>query len=206
MIDEAAEIDPDDLQRLRAWAGGSISWIGAARDADSAARRSPADRTLARPSVRTRFMFFGGLAEVLPKPASIGPVPQRSDLTVLVAEDNKVNQTVIATMLRNFGHRVVTVESGSAALDALRTTSFDLVLMDLQMPEMDGEEATQIIRKDTSYCDLPIIALTAHAFAGVRERLLGQGFSDYLPKPISRDQLIEVITRWCPDTTPETKP
>jgi len=91
---------------------------------------------------------------------------------------------------------VVTVENGREAVDALRCATFDAVLMDCQMPEMDGFEATRIIRSDNAHVALPIIALTANAMEGDRERCLETGMNDYLSKPFSQEMLRNVLQRW----------
>ncbi|MCX8505702.1 MAG: ATP-binding protein, partial [Alphaproteobacteria bacterium] len=117
-------------------------------------------------------------------------------LTILLAEDNWINQTVAQTLLQKLGHRVVTANNGLEALAALPTDRFDLLLMDLQMPELDGEAATRQIRGNPAYDHLPIIALTAHAYAGLREQLINQGFDDYLPKPLCREDFVDITERW----------
>jgi CheY-like chemotaxis protein len=113
------------------------------------------------------------------------PAPTERPLHILVAEDNKINQQLALMLLRNAGHKVELVENGEQAVKAVRDGDFDIVLMDVQMPIMDGVEATKQIRalpppKDT----LPIIALTAHAMSGARETYLGHGMNDYLSKPL----------------------
>jgi PAS domain S-box-containing protein len=108
-------------------------------------------------------------------------------LTVLVAEDSEVNRKALAELLRALGHTALAVEDGQQALQALRAARFDLVLMDIRMPVMDGIEATQAIRADASLGEMrsvPIVAVTAHALAGDRERFLAAGMNDYLPKPV----------------------
>lgn len=113
---------------------------------------------------------------------------------VLVAEDNPVNQRVAETMLTSSGHQVVIANNGFEALAALEAGPFDLVLMDIQMPELDGLEATQRIRSSNSaWKDVPIIAMTAHAMNGDRERCLAAGMTHYLSKPFRKKQLLEII-------------
>jgi len=122
---------------------------------------------------------------------------------VLLAEDNGVNQEVAVAMLEALGCWVCAVGNGRQALDELERTPFDLVLMDCQMPEMDGFEATRAIReRETAVADadppkrLPIIALTAHAMAGDREECLAAGMDDYLSKPFSKQGMRSVLERW----------
>ena len=119
-------------------------------------------------------------------------------LRVLVAEDNLVNQRLATRLLEKRGHRVVLAASGRQALEVLETGPFDLVLMDVQMPEMDGLEATAEIRKrETSTGeDQPIIALTAHAMKGDQERCLAAGMDGYLSKPIRPQELDVVLEKY----------
>ena len=106
-------------------------------------------------------------------------------LLVLVAEDNKINQQLVAMMLRNVGHKVDVVENGEEAVEAVRTGIYDVVLMDVQMPLLDGKQATERIRALPPPANrVTIIAVTAHAMAGAREEYLAAGMDDYLPKPI----------------------
>ena len=116
---------------------------------------------------------------------------------ILLAEDNAVNQRIVVKMLEKHGVRVDAVANGKEALDALRLAPYDLILMDCQMPEMDGYEATRLIRSGTvgHLENLPIIALTANAMAGDRERCLEAGMSDYVAKPVHLHDLLSVIQR-----------
>ena len=112
--------------------------------------------------------------------------PSRPPLSVLVAEDNLVNQLLMRTLLEKRGHRVTVVANGAAALAAWRQAHFDCILMDIQMPEMDGFEVTRCIRAEESGNGghIPIIALTAHAMKGDREKCLQAGLDSYIAKPI----------------------
>jgi two-component system, sensor histidine kinase and response regulator len=129
-------------------------------------------------------------------------------LRILVAEDNAVNRLLVTSLLRKRGHTIVTAVNGREAVAAVTEDSFDIVLMDVQMPEMDGLEATTAIRKleAVTGAHVPIIALTAHAMKGDREICLGAGMDEYLSKPISPKQLfalIESLTGVPASTTPD---
>lgn len=135
--------------------------------------------------------------EAAPDAAPPGQVePARQALRLLVAEDNDVNQILINALLTRMGHRVHLVANGRLAVDAVRRGDYDLVLMDLQMPEMDGMEATQAIRAlGGGFAELPVIAMTANAFDEDRQACLAAGMDDYVAKPIDVAQLAEAIAR-----------
>lgn len=120
---------------------------------------------------------------------------QINPLTFLVAEDNTVNQRLIARLLEKRGHRVVLVQNGSEALEAFQKQGFEVALMDCHMPEMDGFEATREIRKKEKLIGghLPIIALTADAMKGDKERCLAAGMDGYVSKPVKLDELFSVV-------------
>ena len=120
---------------------------------------------------------------------------QVKGLRILLAEDNRVNQIVATRMAEKMGHSVVVAGNGQIALTLLATQPFDLVLMDVQMPEMDGLTAVGKIRESeqsTSF-HLPVIAMTAHAMKGDRERCIAAGMDGYVSKPISGQVLEEAI-------------
>jgi CheY-like chemotaxis protein/HPt (histidine-containing phosphotransfer) domain-containing protein len=120
---------------------------------------------------------------------------------ILLAEDNPTNTEVALGILEKMGLPVDAVATGTDALRALATTPYDLVLMDVQMPEMDGLEATHCIRQAEGAVlnpNLPIIAMTAHAMPGDRERCLAAGMNDYVQKPVSPQTLATVLNRWLP--------
>ncbi|HEY1527397.1 MAG TPA: two-component regulator propeller domain-containing protein [Candidatus Angelobacter sp.] len=123
--------------------------------------------------------------------------PASSQFRILLAEDNLVNQRLAVRMLERMGHRAVVALTGQEALNALRTEKFDLVLMDVQMPEMDGFAATREIRRSEQgrQKHIPVIAMTAHAMKGDRETCLEAGMDDYIAKPVNREELRQVIER-----------
>jgi len=133
------------------------------------------------------------------QPAAPAVVPVRAAraLRVLVAEDNLVNQTLTQHLLSRRGHQAVIANNGREAFEALQREPFDLVLMDLQMPEMDGFEATAAIRarEAAGAPRTPIVALTAHAMEGDRQRCLDAEMDGYVSKPIKPVELFEVIDR-----------
>jgi two-component system, sensor histidine kinase and response regulator len=136
--------------------------------------------------------------EVLPAPLTT-PLPGKSDLLrglhILLAGDNRVNQMVAMRSLEQRGHHVVLAETGEAALAALAQRSFDLVLMGVHMPGVDGIEATKAIREKEKSTGLhqPVIAMTALAMIGDRERCLAAGMDGYLSKPINLEKLDEML-------------
>src|SRR5438876_7779274 len=130
----------------------------------------------------------------------------RHMLRILLAEDNVVNQQVATAMLLKRGHHVDVVANGREAVDAVASDRYDVVLMDIQMPEMDGFEATARIRALPQGGTLPIIALTAHALSGERERCLERGMSGYLAKPFKAHELFAVVEGSSDGPTPPAPP
>jgi len=140
-------------------------------------------------------------------PAPIEPIQKR----ILVAEDNLVNQEVTVGLLRLFGCEVDAVANGAQVMVAMQTRRYDAVLMDCQMPELDGFQATAAVRAQEVGRErrIPIIALTANALSGDRERCLEAGMDDYLSKPFTRAELQQVISRWLaypPPARPSSPP
>ena len=115
---------------------------------------------------------------------------------ILLAEDNALNQQVATELLTHAGFEVDLAENGLIACDKVKKSTYDAVLMDMQMPEMDGEIATREIRKDPQFADLPILAMTANAMEGDRERCIEAGMNDHIPKPIDPDDLFGKLLRW----------
>jgi CheY-like chemotaxis protein len=132
-------------------------------------------------------------------------VPERKrqpwSLKLLLAEDNKVNQMLAVALLRKRGYDVTVADNGLQAVELVKRGDFDLVLMDVQMPKMDGFEATAAVREWESDRGkrLPIVAVTAHAMEGDRTRCLEAGMDDYVSKPIDPEELEAAIHRWTGD-------
>lgn len=139
-----------------------------------------------RPAVETS-------SEAPPRPTSA-----KGSFRLLLAEDNQVNQVVMLRQLEVLGYRADAVENGLEVLQALGASDYDLVLMDCQMPNLDGYETTRRIRDSERGSDrhLPIVAVTAHAMKGDRERCVAAGMDDYLAKPFKVEQLAEILERW----------
>jgi CheY-like chemotaxis protein len=138
------------------------------------------------------------------RPEATGPAPLVADdslyqekrpLHILLAEDNLVNQRLAMRMLEKQGHTVAVAGDGVMALAALERGRFDVILMDVQMPSMDGVEATAAIRKEEKATGqhIPIIAMTAHAMSGDRQRFLASGMDGYISKPVHQKELFEAI-------------
>lgn len=134
----------------------------------------------------------------LPSGAELKPEQASKALQILLVEDNQVNQLVASSILKKLGHTVESVENGQRALDAMSAQDFDLVLMDCQMPIMDGYEATRRIRQNSHWQEVPIIAVTANVMQGDREDCITAGMNDYITKPYKREELRAAINRWTP--------
>lgn len=122
---------------------------------------------------------------------------------VLLVEDNEINQHVARDMLVLGGMNVTIAANGKEALEALSGEDFDIILLDLQMPEMDGYETVGHIRRESRLAEIPVIAMTAHAMSGDRERCLEAGMNDYIAKPIDRENLLGVINHWLEADRPD---
>ena len=173
------------------------------------AEAAGADAFLLKPVNQSMFLdtlmeVFGRDGDVMP--ASFLPGPGGTDAvaalrgaTVLLVEDNAINQQVACELLEQAGMEVVVSNNGAAALErfsASESGEFDAILMDLQMPEMDGYEATRHIRAGSHAPGIPIVAMTAHASNEERQRCLDAGMNDHLAKPIDPDRLLATLVRW----------
>ncbi len=142
--------------------------------------------------------LFGHDKSLLSFPWESSPdlVPEMVGTKVLLVEDTIMNQELATEILGSAGIKVVVASDGQQALDLIDTDSFDLVLMDVQMPVMGGYEATRRIREIPKFKGLPIIAMTAHAMAGAKEECLDAGMNDYVTKPIDTRELFSVMAKW----------
>jgi two-component system sensor histidine kinase/response regulator len=142
-------------------------------------------------------------AEARDKLAQIARVRDSSSLVkhlagakILLVEDNEVNQLVARKILERAGFEVAVAGDGRQALERIRSENYDLVLMDIQMPVMDGLTATEEIRRDPRFADLPIVAMTAHAMTQDRERSLIAGMNDHICKPLDIVELFRCLAKW----------
>jgi two-component system CheB/CheR fusion protein len=159
-------------------------------------------------SVTLPFGLPGKGPRPMPRPGRTCAEPR--SLRVLLVEDDRTNQLTIRRMLEKAGHGVETADNGRQALDRVASGGFDCVFMDVEMPVLDGVEATRIIRSEPLYdqaARIPIVALTAHAMAGDREKFLAAGMDDYLSKPVSMQDLKRILD-WlaCPPGRPKGGP
>ncbi len=159
---------------------------------------------LFRPSLQKESSFFDS---PLPRNRSGGSRAKAIDcrdknIRILLAEDNPINQQIIIEILSDVGITVDTAPDGQEALKQITQKAYHAVLMDVQMPVLDGLEATRIIRTDPAFAEIPIIAMTAHAMKEDRQRCLESGMNDYITKPIDIDLLFATLARWIPEMVP----
>jgi signal transduction histidine kinase/DNA-binding response OmpR family regulator len=149
--------------------------------------------------VRTMNSVLADSSGVLTSKRFSGPPQRLNSRPVLVVEDNPVNQEVLRESLEQLGYRAHVVDNGQLAVDALAKRDYPLVFMDCQMPVLDGYQAAQQIRqRESGKARVPIIAVTAHAFEGEREKVLAAGMDDYIAKPIRQAAVLDALKRWWP--------
>ncbi|MDP2646348.1 MAG: ATP-binding protein [Desulfobacterales bacterium] len=148
----------------------------------------------------------GKNAMPLKRASEAGYRKEFSDFRILLAEDNFINRKVVGEILGMVGFTVDMVENGVGAVEAVKKRRYDAVLMDVQMPEMDGLAATRVIRGEFNLKELPIIATTAHTMSGDREKCLEAGMNDYVPKPINHAQLYAILRKHIPELKHLPKP
>jgi CheY-like chemotaxis protein/HPt (histidine-containing phosphotransfer) domain-containing protein len=145
-------------------------------------------------------------AKIVTAPKTAATGEKNASLRILLAEDNKINQEYATLLLSKAGHKVTIAENGHQAVDAVRGADFDLILMDIQMPELDGVQATRQIRQlPPPKNAVPIFAMTAHAMSGVREEYLAVGMNDYVSKPFQPALLLEKLESIAAGTVPKAK-
>ena len=121
------------------------------------------------------------------------------DACILLVDDNEINREVVKAMLEPLEIEIDEARDGLEAVNMTKNRQYDLILMDSHMPVMSGEEATKAIREAETDTHIPVIALTADAISGVRERLLGCGMNDYIVKPVQMQELCEIIYKYLPE-------
>jgi two-component system sensor histidine kinase/response regulator len=149
---------------------------------------------LARKISSTGSVKLTGAAAAVPTPAVADPKPVR----ILLAEDNIINQKVAVGLLSNMGYKADVANNGLEVLSALALRPYDLILMDCQMPELDGYETTQRIRSTPEFANMHIVAMTANAMRGESEKCIDAGMNDYLSKPVRLEALRDMVARWLP--------
>lgn len=209
LISSKDHLAPNDFWRLQPGGLGKnrivLLLFGASNlERDSAICRNVGANALVSMPIRESVLIETLGTQLAPFAASADrPLPRnvqhfhRNTARVLLVEDNAVNQLFAATVLENHGHQVIVARSAAEAIMAVERESFDICLMDVEMPDMDGFAATKEIRRlGIEKCvTLPIVAVTAHALVGFREKCLEAGMNDYLSKPVSSEELLSVVSR-----------
>ena len=195
------EWTPDELPIIMLSSGGDPGELARVRKLGMTFLTKPVKQSELRRAISAALSARSAAGESAPAVAAEPslPGPTNRQLRVLIAEDIPVNQTLAVRLLAKLGHEAVVVGNGVQALDALADGRFDLVLMDLQMPVLDGLEATRLLRGRERQCGtgehVPVIAMTAHAMRGDRERCLAGGCDDYVAKPMRFRELAAAIER-----------
>ncbi|WP_422732716.1 ATP-binding protein [Marinobacter azerbaijanicus] len=197
----AVDKDDDPARKLAdQWTGTGVVLVDRNGTVDASGEQQVLSMPLRRDQLFRTLCAAAGLRPVAKgenEDSISGKVVTRP-LNLLLVEDNQVNQVVASSMLRKLGHWVTLAENGKRALEALTSGEFDIVLMDCQMPVMDGYQATRKIRENPEWQDLPVIAVTANVMQGDRDDCLESGMNDYITKPYNRADLKSVIDRWAP--------
>jgi polar amino acid transport system substrate-binding protein len=173
-------------------------------DVIASAERENIETLLIKP-INASVLFDAILRLLTPEKAAAKPLITADSLwlsgRVLLVEDNPINQAVALELMHTVGLVADTADNGAEALEAVQQHDYDLVLMDLQMPVMDGLQATTMIRQK-GLMDLPIVAMTAHAMEGDKQRCLASGMNDHIPKPIDPDHFFQLLRQWLPEGEP----
>ncbi|MBA3962350.1 MAG: response regulator [Chthoniobacterales bacterium] len=195
-----------EIQQRRELAGATIMMLSSAMQSGEGKRAMKLGVRSVLTKPVTQSDLLDAILLALGEEASAGELTasktflagSNGSLRILLAEDNAINRAVATGVLEKQGHEVVHAENGREAVEAMERGQFDLVLMDIQMPEMDGFEATSRIREleKSSARPTPIVAMTAHAMAGDRERCLAAGMDDYIAKPLRKEELLTVLARF----------
>jgi CheY-like chemotaxis protein len=188
----------EDVSTTRRYGGTGLGLAISRRLAELMDGTITVDSTYGRGTVFTVQVLLGSYdGETTPSPTPLPAIGRPG--TILLVEDHPVNQRVASLLLQRLGHRVLLAEDGQVALTVLSRERVDLVLMDCQMPVMDGFTATRSLRDPTSPVldhHVPVIALTANALQGDREACLAAGMDDFLPKPLEATALMAILARW----------
>jgi two-component system sensor histidine kinase/response regulator len=194
-----------EIRRLEIERQPSVVLMSAWADGELAAAASAAGVPVVLEKPISPSTLFDAMTNAMGGPASLGrvraaatPLPRFTGSRMLLVEDNEINRQITEEMLRGAGIEVSTATGGRDALRILETQRFDAVLMDVQMPDMDGIEVTRLVKENPRHAKLPVIALTAHAMSGDRERFLAAGMDDYITKPVDEEVLLRVLARWLP--------
>jgi len=158
----------------------------------------PVSESLLYESVAELFGRGAHIAPTRSRTTTSGLPPEQRGCRVLLVEDNVINRELATELLIDFGLDVSTADNGAEGLRRIASETFDLVLMDIQMPEMDGLTATRLLRQQPALADLPVIAMTAHAMSGDREKSLAAGMNDHVTKPIDPRKLLDTLRQWLP--------
>jgi signal transduction histidine kinase/DNA-binding NarL/FixJ family response regulator/HPt (histidine-containing phosphotransfer) domain-containing protein len=211
LLDLEGGDDPATLARLLDQASGEhapnyrIGLIDAGHDLSLSGPVNGCDALLAKPVLRTALLDTlaridaaraQGVTQRLETARPRDEPPKLTSANILLVEDNTINQEVTLAMLNGAGLRVDLAEQGARAVEMTRATRYDLILMDIQMPVMDGYEATRLIRAMPGYARVPILALTANAFEEDRQRCLDAGMNDHLGKPVPAKTLFAKLEQW----------